>query len=142
MVIEQGLYAQVVMICRKYLKITEANKDKNEDKFKFQGQSARSQRWCDLDFDWVEENFSTREPDLYRKIYQIYDKTQDTNKFKMFEVPIGNKKCVEKMNFCSKAPMLKYRQNSSNSCCFSSLASAFDSINQTKSATSISMRIE
>ena len=34
---EQGLYVQVVMLCRKYLKITEANKNKNEAKFKFQG---------------------------------------------------------------------------------------------------------
>ena len=45
------LYAQGVMLCRKDLKITEASKNKNEAKFKFQGQSARSQRWFDLDFD-------------------------------------------------------------------------------------------
>ena len=36
MVMEQGLYAQVVMLRRKDLKISESNKDKNEDKFKFQ----------------------------------------------------------------------------------------------------------
>ena len=41
---EQGLYAQVVVIFRKYLKIIEENENKNEDEFKFQGQSARSQR--------------------------------------------------------------------------------------------------
>ena len=41
---EQGLYAQVVMLHQKELKITEANKNKNEDKFKFQCKSARSQR--------------------------------------------------------------------------------------------------
>ena len=38
--------------------------------------------------------------------------------------------------------MLKYRQNSLNSCFFSSLASAFDSINQTKAANAIPKRIE
>ena len=38
--------------------------------------------------------------------------------------------------------MLKYCQNSSNSCCFSSLVSAFESINQTKSYNDIPMRIE
>ena len=32
------------MICRKYLKTTKANRDKNEDRFNFQGQSSRSQR--------------------------------------------------------------------------------------------------
>ena len=139
---EQGLYAQVVMHHRKYLKITEANKNKNEDKFKFQGQSVRSQRWFNLDFDWIEEKISTREPDLYRKIYQRHEKTQDTNTFKMFEVPIGNEKCVEEMKFHSKPPILKYCQNSLNICCLSSLASAFDSINQTKAVNSIAMSIE
>ena len=39
------------MLRRKDFKITEANKNKNEAKFKFPGQSARSQRWFDLDFD-------------------------------------------------------------------------------------------
>ena len=40
----KGSYAQVIMLRRNYLNITEANKNKNEDEFKFQGQSARSQR--------------------------------------------------------------------------------------------------
>ena len=38
---EQGLYVQVVMLCRNNLKFTKTNKNKNEAKFKFQGQSAR-----------------------------------------------------------------------------------------------------
>ena len=48
MAVEQGLYAQVVKIRRKDLKFIAANKNKNEAKFKFQGLSARSQRWFDL----------------------------------------------------------------------------------------------
>ena len=66
MLIEQGLYAQVIMICRKYLKIIESNKSKNEAKSKFQGQSARLKCWFDIDYDWIEVNFSTGEPDFYR----------------------------------------------------------------------------
>ena len=77
------------------MNITEANKNKNKDKFKFQGQSTRSQRWFDIAFDWIKENFSTREPDFYKKIYQSHDETKDTNKFIMFVVPIGNAKNVE-----------------------------------------------
>ena len=65
MAMEQGLYAQVIMLVRKDLKFVAADKNINEDKFKFQGQSAISQRWFDIDFDWIEVNFSTREPDLY-----------------------------------------------------------------------------
>ena len=66
MAMEQGLYAQVVKIRWKDLKFIAENKNRNEAKFKFQGQSARSQRWFDLDFDWSEVTFSTREPDWYK----------------------------------------------------------------------------
>ena len=81
------------------MKITEANKNKNGAKFKFQGQYARSQRWFDLDFDCIEEEFITSEPDFYRKIFQRHEDTQDINIVQIFEVPIGNSKCVEKLSF-------------------------------------------
>ena len=90
MATEQGLYAQVVMLRRKYLKFIAENNNKNEAKFKFQGHSARSQRWFDLDFDCIGVNFSTREPNVYKKLFQIHDDTQDTSTFKLFQVPIGN----------------------------------------------------
>ena len=96
---EKGLYAQVVIFCQKALKITEANENKKEAKFKFQDQSARSQSWFGLDFYRIEEIFNTREPDFYRKIFQRHDETKDTNTFKMLEVPIRNSKCVEKLSF-------------------------------------------
>ena len=66
------------------------NKNKNEAKFKFQGQSARSQHSFDLEFDWIEVNFITCEPDFYKKLFQRHDDTQDKNSFKLFQVPIGN----------------------------------------------------
>ena len=74
MATEQGLYEQVIKLCRNDLKFAAANKNKNEAKLKLQGQSARSQHWFDLHFDWVEANFSTREPDLYRKLFQSHIK--------------------------------------------------------------------
>ena len=67
---EQGLYAQVVKISRNDLKFIAENRNKNEAKFKFQGQYERSHRWFDLDFDWIEVNFSTREPDLYKNFFR------------------------------------------------------------------------
>ena len=67
MAMEQGLYAQVFKICRKDLKFIAENKNKNEAKFKFHGQSAISQRCFDLDFDRIEVNFITRGPDLYKE---------------------------------------------------------------------------
>ena len=131
------LYAQVVMISRKDLKSIAANKNKNEAKFKFQGQYARSQRWFDIDFDWIEVNFSTREPDFYKKIFQSHDDTQGTNAIKSFQVPIVNSKCVENFKFHNDAQIIKYFMNSFNICCFSSLASAFVSIKQIKDSNVI-----
>ena len=89
MATEQGLYAQVVMLRQNDLIFTDTNKNKNEAKFEFQGRSARSQRWFDLDFDWTEVSFSTLEPDLYKKLFQSHENKQDTNTFKSFQVPIG-----------------------------------------------------
>ena len=106
------------------------------------GQSARSQRWFDLDLDWIEVNFSTCEPDFYKNVFQSHGDKQDINTFKSFQVPIVNEKCVEPFKFRNDAPILKYCQKTLNSCCFSSLASAFSSINHFNAANAISMRIE
>ena len=51
MAMEQKLYAQVVMLSQKDLKLIAANKSIKEAKFTFQGQTPRSQLWFDLDFD-------------------------------------------------------------------------------------------
>ena len=64
---EKGLYTQVVKLRRKDFKFIAENKNENEVKFNFQGQSARSQRWFDLDFDWIEVKLITHEPNLYLK---------------------------------------------------------------------------
>ena len=89
MVVEQGFYAQFVKLLQKDFKFTVENKNKNETKFKFQGQSEISQRWFDLDFGWIEVHFITREPGFYNKLFHIHDNKQDTNIFKIFQVPIG-----------------------------------------------------
>ena len=119
-----------------------SDKDKIEAKFKFQGQSVISQQWLDLDFDWIEVNFSTREPDFYKELFQSHDDTQDNDTFTSFQVPIGNEKCVELFKFQIDAQILKYCQKPLNSCCFISLASAFVSINHNNNSNAISMCIE
>ena len=70
MATEQGLYSQVISTRRKDLIFFATDEKKIEAKFKFQGQSARSQQWFDLDLDWIEVYFSTREPDFYKKIFK------------------------------------------------------------------------
>ena len=101
----------MIIIRRKYLKFVATYKNKNEAKFKFQGQSVRSQRWFDLDLDWIEVHFIKFEPDFYKKLFQRNDDTQDTNTFKLFHVPIGNAKCVESFKFQNDAPILKFFRN-------------------------------
>ena len=122
MKMEQSLYSQAVKIRRKDLQFVAADKNKNEAKFKFQCQSEISQLWFDLDLDWININFSTREPDFYMKLFQSHDDTQDDITFKTFQVPIGNEKCVTLFKFQNDAPILKYCQKTLNSCCFSSLS--------------------
>ena len=46
------------------------------------------------------------------------------------------------MKFKIDIPMLKYFQNALGICCFSSLASAFESITQIKASNDIPKRIE
>ena len=124
------------------MKFYASDKNKNESKFKFQGQSRRSRLWFDLDLDWIDINFSTREPDFYKKLFQSHDNEQDTNTFKTFQVPIGNAKVVKSFVFHKDAPILSYCQKTLNSCCFSSLASAFASNKHFKDANAISIRIK
>ena len=95
MAMEQSLYAQVVRIRRKDLQFVAADKNKTEAKFNFQGQYARSQLWFDLDLYWIDINFSTREPDFYKKPFKSHDNKQADITFKTFHVPIGNAKCVK-----------------------------------------------
>ena len=92
------------------------DQNKNEAKFKFQGQSARSQRWFDLDLYWIELNFSTFEPNFYKKRFQSHNDTQDINTFRLFQVPIGNAKCVESFKFQNDDPILNYLHKSLNRC--------------------------
>ena len=89
MEMEQSLYAQVVKLRRNDLLFLAAYKNKTEAKFKFQGQSARSQLCFDLNLDWIDINFSTREPDFYKQLFQSHDDKQDNIKFKNFAFPIG-----------------------------------------------------
>ena len=119
-----------------------ADKNRTASKIKFQGQSARSQLWFDLDLDWIEINFSTREPDFYKKQFQSHDNKQDKDTFKTFPVPIGNAKVVKSFKFQKDSPILSCCQKMLKSCCFSSLASAFASIKHFKAENSISIRIK
>ena len=48
-----------------YNQFVAVDKNKNQAKFKFQGQFTRSKSWFDLEFDLIEVDFSTHEPDLY-----------------------------------------------------------------------------
>ena len=46
---------------------------------------------------------------------------QDLETYQFFVVRIGNLKITEEIEFHPRAPVLKYHQEPSNSCCLSSL---------------------
>ena len=58
------------MLRQKDLKFVATDKNKNGAKLKFQRQSSISQRWFDLDFDWIEVSLRTREPCFYKKFFK------------------------------------------------------------------------
>ena len=63
---EQALFAQVVIICQK--ESESKTKKKNTKKYNFQEKSTSSRRWFNIDHEWLEEYFMTREPDFYLKL--------------------------------------------------------------------------
>ena len=107
---EQSLYEQVIKFRRKYFLFDAADKNKKESKFKFQGQSVRYQLWFDLNLDWIDMNFSTRESNFYKKLFQSHDDKQDKDTFKTFQVPIVNAKVVKSFMFHKDALILSYCQ--------------------------------
>ena len=63
--IELGLYLQVVIIHRKDQ--DHKKERENANKYKFQGKSAISTCWFDMDHDQLEGKLSKREPNFYTK---------------------------------------------------------------------------
>ena len=62
--------------------------------------------------------------------------------YQLFVVPVGNAKIAEEIEFHPRAPVLKYHQESYNSCFLIILASAFHSIGEKKAETFLVNLIE
>ena len=77
MAMNQGLYKQVVIICRQDVKTQERKNDIKKDKFKFQGQTARSEHLFGRKYDWIEVNFSTREPYFLKRLFLHHNYTEE-----------------------------------------------------------------
>ena len=103
MALENGLYEQVFMILRRDL---DDKKEKYKtNKYNFQGQSARTKHCFDLDHECFKENFMTREPYFYKKLYQTKFRGDNTQKYQKIGVPIGNAKISKKVQFHLEAPL-------------------------------------
>ena len=89
---EESVYAQVVRICRKNMIENKYTGKKTKRKYLFQGQSAKSKYCFDIDIEWVEGNFSTREPQFYKRLFQTKIKDQSGIPYTIFPVPIENVK--------------------------------------------------
>ena len=65
-------------------------------------------------------------------MYQNKFRGDDMKIFQNFEVPICHVKITRKVQFHLAAPVMKYHQKTSNSCCLSSLASDFHCMNDNR----------
>ena len=84
----------------------------------------------------------TCKPYLYRELYQTKFRRDDTKIFQIFGVPIGNAKITRTLQFRLAAPVMKYLQRTSNSCCLSSFASAVHCIDDNRDVLSLVSSIE
>ena len=84
----------------------------------------------------------TREPDFFIKLYQTKFRGDDAKIFQIFGGRIGNVKITRTVQFQLAAPVMKYYQKISNSCCLSSLASAFHCINENRAVIDLVNSIE
>ena len=84
----------------------------------------------------------TREPYFYRELYQTKFRGGDTKTFQIFGVPIGNAKIARNLQFHLAAPVMKYHQKTYNSCCWSSLSSAFLCMNDNRDVLDLVNSIE
>ena len=80
------------MICRKIMVDKKDTIKQPIIKYLFQGHSARSKNWFDLDIEWVKENIITREHQFYKRLFQTNIEVQSGIKYPIFPVTIGNEK--------------------------------------------------
>ena len=75
-------------------------------------------------------------------MYKTEFRGNDTKIYQIFEVPIGNAKITKKLQFHPAAPVIKYHQKTYNSCCLSSLASAFHYIGDNRNVPELLNSLE
>ena len=80
-------------------------------KYLFQGHSTRSKHWFEPDIEWVEENFSIREPDFYKRLFHINIEGQSGLTYHIFPVPIGNVKNTGEIEYNLKTKLVIYHKN-------------------------------
>ena len=91
----------------------------------FQGQYERTKHWFDLGIEQAEGKFNRREPQFYKRPFQINIEVQSGPKYPALTVLIGNAKLAGEIEYDPKSPLVEYHNNDSNSCCFISVASEF-----------------
>ena len=109
--LEESLYAQVVRIRPKSLVQKKYTREKPKRRYLFQGQSAISKHWFDLDIELVEEKFSTREPQFYNRLFQTNIEVKSGITYPVFTVPIGNSKEKGEIEYNLQDPLVLYHQN-------------------------------
>ena len=53
--------------------------------------------WFDIDREWLEEIYFTREPDFYKQVYKMNTEGQEMETYQIFLFPMGNTKVTEEL---------------------------------------------
>ena len=86
-------------------------------------------------------NFSRREPQFYKRLFQSNIQGQYGSKYTTFPVSIVNTKETGEIENHPKAPLVEYHKSASNSYCFSSLASTLTAPGENNATRAIAIRI-
>ena len=61
-------------------------------KYRFEGPSVTTKIWIELDHNWIENNFKTRKPEFYPRLFWHHVSGQSDPKAIIFYIPIGSSK--------------------------------------------------
>ena len=90
--LEDVLYLQDVTI-RNNTELQEGEiLPKTTETYSFKGHSEISKHWFDIDLEWMEDNFMTREPELCKRLFQRNIESQYEKNFQHFQSFLGIQK--------------------------------------------------
>ena len=127
--LKQFVFAQVKYIISNKFEDKERKCYKPKYMYKFEVKYYENESYFDIDFDWIENNFNTREQYFYKRLLKTYVSRKSDTEAPIISFLIGSSKNSTQPKFHPHAPTVKYQQIENNSSLFSILSYAPFAVN-------------